>query len=114
MLGKRLGPQAIWDTAQQFGLGQTTQNTFSGENAGNIPNSEWKRKTGRGGWSTGDTLNMSIGQGFITCTPLQMAVMIEGVANRGAIWRPYMVDKIVDQSGNTMKSTSPSLLPTVT
>jgi penicillin-binding protein 2 len=92
LLGKKIGPQPIYETAEKFGLGQSVQTVLTGENNGNVPNPAWKKKVGMGGWSTGDTLNMAIGQGFVTGSPLQMAAMMTGLATRGTIYRPYMIE----------------------
>lgn len=59
--------------------------------AGNLPSDEWKRRRWRDGWRTGDTANLSIGQGFLAVTPLQMAVMTAAIANGGRVLRPRLV-----------------------
>jgi penicillin-binding protein 2 len=114
LLGKKLGPQAMYDVARQFGMGQSAESGFPGENLGNVPNSTWKKKVGLGGWSTGDTYNMAIGQGYITATPLQMAVMIAGVGTSGQIFKPYMVEKVVDPNGVATMVGTPTLQRTIT
>lgn len=106
-LGESLGSQSIFEMARMFGLGETVQSTFPGENAGHMPNPLWKRRRGLGGWSTGDTYNMSIGQGYVTSTPLQMAAMLVGFATEGKIYKPYLVQKIVDNAGKPMQETQP-------
>lgn len=98
-MGKKVGPQAMHDIARMFGLGQRVQQTLSGESHGTVPSPAWKRRKGLGGWSTGDTYNMSIGQGYLETTPLQIAALMAGVATKGQIFRPYMVQKIMDPSG---------------
>jgi penicillin-binding protein 2 len=107
LLGKDCGSQSIYETADAFGLGHPVQSTLSGENKGNIPNPLWKKRIGLGGWTTGDTYNMAIGQGYDTATPLQLAVLMEGIANRGRILEPYFVQKLVDVSGKTVMTASP-------
>jgi penicillin-binding protein 2 len=64
------------------------------EASGLIPNDTWKRETLGEGWSTGDNVNLGIGQGFVLVTPLQMARMVAAVANGGTLYRPQLVDKI--------------------
>ncbi len=112
-LGKDVGSQSMYETADAFGLGHTAQSTLSGENKGNIPNPLWKKKIGLGGWSTGDTYNMAIGQGYDTTTPVQIAVMMMGVANKGRMYEPYFVQKLVDASGKTVETASVKLMRTV-
>ncbi len=112
LLGKDAGSQSIYETGVSFGLGRPAQSTLSGENKGNIPNPLWKKKMGLGGWTTGDTYNMAIGQGFDTSTPVQLAVMMMGVANHGRMYEPYFVQKLVDSYGKTVESASVKLMRT--
>ena len=113
LLGQKLGSQAISETAQKFGYGQSVQETLSGENKGTAPNPAWKKKMNLGGWSTGDTYNMAIGQGFVTATPLQVAVMIMAVATHGQIYRPHAVESVVDMNGQVKFKSTPSLWRTI-
>jgi penicillin-binding protein 2 len=113
ILGKKLGSQSIAEMATLFGFGQTTQDTMSGENKGVVPSPQWKRKMGLGGWSTGDTYNMAIGQGFTVATPLQVVTMMMAVATQGTIRRLYAVDKIVDVSGNVRSQSVPHVVRTI-
>jgi penicillin-binding protein 2 len=109
-LGQKVGSQAINEYAQLFGYGQSVQGTLSGENKGVAPSPLWKKKMGLGGWSTGDTYNMAIGQGFVTATPLQVTMMMMGIANRGDIYQLYAVDRIVDVAGNIRVKNNPELI----
>jgi len=113
LLGAKLGSQPIHEMAEQFGFGQSAQDNMTGENKGTAPSPAWKKKMGLGGWSTGDTYNMAIGQGFVTATPLQVAVMIMGVATHGQIYRPYALDSIVDVNGVVRLKTTPTLWRTI-
>ena len=110
LLGHRVGVQRIYETSLQFGLGKETQDLLPNENPGIIPNASWKRKKGYGGWSTGDTYNMSIGQGFVTSTPLQMAMMMSGVVSRGDLWKPYLIERVMDSNNQTLFETKPTLM----
>lgn len=101
-LGPRVGPDAINKVAHSFGLGERSQNIFPGESSGVIPSPAWKKRKNMGGWSTGDTFNMSIGQGFVTSTPIQFAVVTMALANRGTLWTPYVVDKMIDAEGKVV------------
>ncbi len=86
-----VGPQPIHDLAWQLGLGQRTHIELDGETPGICPDDAWKRKHFHDGWRNGDTCNMSIGQGFVSVTPLQMAVMAATIANGGSLYRPRLV-----------------------
>lgn len=79
----KAGPIQEW--SRRFGLGSRTGLGLTGEAAGLVPDHEWKLENWREPWYVGDTVNMSIGQGFLTATPLQQAVMTAVVANGG--WR---------------------------
>lgn len=85
------GPQPIHDLAAQLGLGQRTRVGLEGETPGINPDHAWKRKTFGDGWRDGDTCNLSIGQGFLSTTPLQMAMVTATIANGGAVYRPRLL-----------------------
>lgn len=110
LLGQQIGSQSISEISSQFGLGQTTQDTLPGEVKGVVPNPNWKRRAGLGGWSTGDTFNMSIGQGYLTSTPLQVASFYQALATRGRTYMPYLVDTLNDGSGRIVEKSQPRLL----
>lgn len=76
-------PIQTW--SRRFGLGQPTGIDLAGESSGLVPDQAWKQQVWEEPWYVGDTVNMSIGQGFVTATPLQMAIVTAGVANGG--WR---------------------------
>ncbi len=104
-LGQNVGSQGLYDMARQFGFGESAQKILPGENVGTIPNAIWKRRKGLGGWSTGDTVNMSIGQGFVTASPLQCAILMATLATRGPMVRPYVVQKVLDSMGEVSSVT---------
>ncbi len=80
--------------ADRFGLGKRTGIELSGEADGFVPTPEWKKNIKRDEWWEGDTLNMIIGQGDLTVTPLQMAVATAAVANGGKLVHPTLIRKI--------------------
>lgn len=98
-MGQETGADAIERAARAFGLGEKTGIDLPSESSGLIPGKEWKRRTGRGGWSGGDTMNFCIGQGAVLVTPLQAAVMMSAVANGGTVWKPYVVDRLQGEDG---------------
>jgi penicillin-binding protein 2 len=97
-VGLKTGGDRIERYARAFGLGQKTNIALRGEKSGHLFGPETRRKTGKG-WYDGDTLNLAIGQGELTVTPLQMAVVAAALANRGTVWRPHYTQKIVYVDG---------------
>ncbi|MCS7059985.1 MAG: penicillin-binding transpeptidase domain-containing protein [Anaerolineae bacterium] len=96
-IGKRLdavGQSVLPAYARRFGFGASTGIELAGELAGMVPDPNWKRATRGEVWTSGDTVNMSIGQGFILVTPLQVAQMTAAVANNGELHRPYLVARL--------------------
>ena len=98
-----LGLDLLAEYATMFGLGQLTDIDLLGESIGLVPSARWKRLTYAESWVTGDTYNMSIGQGFVLTTPLQMLNATAALANRGTLFRPQLVEKIVDPEGETVR-----------
>ncbi|MGB3455869.1 MAG: penicillin-binding transpeptidase domain-containing protein, partial [Litorimonas sp.] len=76
-----IGVDAIADMARRLGLGQRHDVGIAGETQGIVPDPDWKRERYDRGWRMGDTLNASIGQGFVLASPLQLAVMTARIAN---------------------------------
>ena len=105
-----LGSKGIGEYARAFGLDEVTGIDVPGEASGHVPDSKWKRHTYAENWLTGDTYNMSIGQGYLLTTPLQMASATAAVANRGSLWKPQLVDHITDDKGNVVQPFQPKLL----
>lgn len=95
-----LGMNTLKVYAEQFGFGRTQGIELPLEAPGNIPNREWKQINFGEPWSTGDDYNASIGQGYITATPLQVAQMAAVIANGGFLYRPSIVHHLTDENGN--------------
>lgn len=97
-IGRGIGGKALIKWARNYGFGKKTGIELTGETAGLIADDAWKRERfNNWGWTTGDTVNMSIGQGFTTATPLQVAVMFAAVANNGYIVKPHLVSADSDR-----------------
>ena len=94
MLGNRLGIDAIAHAARQYGLGQPTGIELQGERGGIVPSTEWKHRARKEAWYPGETISASIGQGYVTVTPLQMASAMAAVANGGVLYKPRLVRSI--------------------
>lgn len=91
-VGLRLGLDSLAAWARRLGMGVCTGIDLPGERAGNIPTRQWlDRRYGTGGWTSGVLLNLSIGQGEILATPLQMAQLYAALANDGVYYTPHVV-----------------------
>jgi penicillin-binding protein 2 len=93
-LGLRLGPQLINEYALKFGLKQSTGIDLNGESKGFLPCSLWERIKRRHSWFPGDTANLSIGQGEVLVTPLQIAQIMAALANGGKLIKPRLLKSI--------------------
>jgi len=87
----RMEYKRLYHMAASTGFGLPTGIELEGESAGLLPDDEWKRRTRRDAWRAGDTANVSIGQGSLLVTPLQMAVFTSALANGGTIYRPRLL-----------------------
>lgn len=84
------GADAIAEAARDFGLGEITSLNFPNEKTGLIPTKTWKERIKGKRWTPSETINMSIGQGYVLATPLQMCVMTARLAARGQKIEPYV------------------------
>jgi len=91
MLGDKLGIDRIVKYATAFGYGQKTGIDLPGEQAGLMPSAQWKAKNYHARWYPDETLDVSIGQGAVEATPLQLARIIGGIASGGHLVRPHVV-----------------------
>jgi penicillin-binding protein 2 len=91
-----LGTERIVSAAMDYGFGQLTGIDLPGEIAGFIPTPQWKERRFHERWVAGDTMNMSIGQGFLLVTPLQMANMVCMIVNDGRIYKPHILKEVRD------------------
>ena len=82
-LAKRLGIENIVETARNFGLGSKSGINLKGEKNGLVPNKSRKKKKYKQSWKIGETMITGVGQGFLTTTPMQLAVMTAMFANNG-------------------------------
>ena len=90
----KTGIDLLSSYSQHFGLGQTTGIDLPGERPGIMPSRDWKKGARGQSWFNGDTINTSIGQGFMLATPLQLAVMAARIASRGKMIAPKLVKSI--------------------
>lgn len=90
-----LSPDELHEYARMFGLGEKSGLDVPEERAGLVPSTRWKRDVYDERWWTGDSLNMVIGQGATSSTPLQMAMVCAAVANGGELLQPHLLNRIV-------------------
>lgn len=91
-----LGPTRIKKYLELFGWGQKNGIDIPGEYQGFVPSPEWKKQTKNESWWDGDTYNLSIGQSDLKVTPLQVASAYCSIANGGILYKPQIVQKIID------------------
>jgi penicillin-binding protein 2 len=89
--GLLLGADRICEYAMHFGFGKKTCIELFGEIEGFVPSRMWKKAEMKEPWYAGDTANLSIGQGYLLATPLQVACMIASVANGGENVEPHLL-----------------------
>ncbi len=109
---KGLGPEKIKEWLEKFNWGKKTLIDLPGEKTGRIPSPEWKKNHFKSPiakiWHTGDTYNLSIGQGYIMITPIEVAAAFQAIANDGTIYQPRVVKEII--SGKKEKEIKPNVL----
>lgn len=101
---QRKDPNLLPEMARAFGLGQKTGINGVDEIAGTLPDPAWKKRVLGQPWYEGDTINLSIGQGFLEVTPLQMANVYSTIANSGLRRSPILVQKVLDYKGNVVQT----------
>lgn len=109
-IATRIGVDAISKVAGYFGLGRRTGVALYNEVPGLLPTEEWKLKAFKEPWHAGETLSVSIGQGYDLVTPLQLAQAYAAFVNGGNLYRPYVVAKVEDVNGRAIKTFGPELL----
>jgi penicillin-binding protein 2 len=104
--GLKVGPAAIARYAEAFGLGSPSGIDLGGEKPGLVPFVDGRRRVDGRKWQAGDTVNMSIGQGQVLVTPMQVARMMSAVANGGVLWRPRLVQRVERVDGTLAYSSA--------
>lgn len=99
-----LGVERITEYEKLFGLGVQTGVDLAGEASGFLPSKEWKEKTKGEKWYIGDTYHLSIGQGDILVTPLQVAAYTCVFANGGQLYRPHFIHQLGIGDGSAMQT----------
>ncbi|MDR7486201.1 MAG: penicillin-binding protein 2 [Armatimonadota bacterium] len=107
LLGRAVGEARLARYASAVGLGRPTGIDLPAEASGFIPTGEWKQRATREPWYPGDTLNMSIGQGYVLVTPLQVARMVSAVATGDRLVRPRLVRRVLGPDGVEQQAFDP-------
>lgn len=113
-MGIALGVDRMYDYISTLGIGSKTGIEIDREVAGNLPNSAWKKATYGEEWQGGENLSTAIGQGFVNVTPLQMAVAYNTIGTEGKVYKPYVVQKVINQDGKVIRENFPTLLRDLT
>ncbi len=105
-----VGPEHLFNVARALGLTNKTGIDLPGESSGLVGFPDWKRARFGSPWFGGDTANMGIGQGFVSLTPLQMALLACAVANRGTVFKPHLLSEVRDPTGDLRSRYRPQVL----
>ncbi len=106
-----LGVDKIASYAKEFGYGQSFNIDLPGQSEGFVPTSQWKERRYHEKWLGGDTMNMSIGQGYTLVTPMQVADMMAMIVNEGKIYKPHFLKEIRDPTTNeVIQTTKPEVI----
>ena len=98
---QKIGIDPVKSMGMRLGLGQVFDLGIKGQIRGVLPDERWKKRKINDAWRTGDSLNASIGQGFVLATPLQLAVMAARIANgTKAIMPSLIITKNIPMPGN--------------
>ncbi len=95
-LGNDLGIDKIHDFMTPFGFGAKTNIDIDGEMPGLMPSQAWKQNRLKQKWFAGDTISISIGQGYWLSTPLQLATAVSILANGGTQVTPHLLREVID------------------
>lgn len=101
-----LGPARMKQYLEYFGFGRSTESGIGGEAKGFIQSPEWKQEQRGEPWYPGDSFNMSIGEGEILVTPMQIAVGLSAIVNGGTLWKPRMLNYRIAADGSEIVSHS--------
>jgi len=108
-VGLLVGVDVLAEYANNLGLGHKTNIAFEYEKSGLIPTANWKKLAKGEPWQEGETLSISIGQGFNLVTPLQVCQMTSALANGGILYKPLLVEKIIDPEGQIIRKIEPEV-----
>ena len=99
-----LGVDRISSYAEQFGFGKSVDIDLPSQTEGFVPSPQWKERRFHEKWLGGDTMNMSIGQGYLLASPMQLADMVAMVVNSGVVYKPHLLKEVRDPASNAVIS----------
>ncbi len=102
-VGLKVGVDKLAEYSKSFGLGSKTQVSLLDEKSGLVPTSEWKKRRLKTKWYEGETVSVSVGQGYLLATPIQILNMYSAIANGGTLYTPQLVDRIETPEGKVLK-----------
>ncbi|MBI2413210.1 MAG: penicillin-binding protein 2 [Deltaproteobacteria bacterium] len=106
-VGLKLGIDRLARYTKGFGFGQKTGIPLHNEKSGLVPSSEWKEKTYKVKWYEGETISVSVGQGYMLTTPLQLCNAYAAIANGGTILKPQIIEEIKTPAGEELSRFTP-------
>jgi len=112
-MGRRLGIERIAEWSRRFGLGAPTGLDLDKEMPGLAPSPAWKKARFHQSWHEGDTILVSIGQGYNLTTPIQMVRVVAAIANGGIVYKPYLVEKVESPAGEILYQARPEVQSTL-
>ncbi|MEI8072521.1 MAG: penicillin-binding protein 2 [Candidatus Saccharibacteria bacterium] len=107
---KGLGPSKLTQWYKKFGFGKSTGADIGNDANGFVPTPEGKSKYSSDPWFVGDTYNISIGQGDLRTTPLQLVMATSAIANGGTLYKPHFASAIKNSKGETIRAIDPEVV----
>lgn len=108
-----LGIDHIDEVLGAFGFGHVTGVDIPNEKAGILPSREWKRRVRHDSWYLGETVNMGVGQGYFTVTPMELALAVSRLAMRGGGFKPHLVHALRNPLTGEQTAVVPEALPPI-
>ncbi len=107
-VGLQIKVDTLHDWAENFGFGHRSGVDLRSEAAGLVPDAVWKEQTQHMPWFPGNTVMMSIGQGYLLATPMQLAVATSALANGGMLVTPHLLKQVTTASGQLIRENAPA------